>query len=37
MDDYTDDLGYGDPNKYICTDPACKDDCGADNHPVNND
>ena len=34
MDDYADDLGYGDPNKFICTDPRCDDRCGADNHPT---
>lgn len=33
MYEYIDDLGYGNPDKFICTDPACNGECGADNHP----
>ena len=33
MDDYIDDLGYGNPNKNLCTDYGCNGQCGADNHP----
>lgn len=37
-DDYIDDLGYSNPDIFLCTDPACTDpacdgvDCLGDNH-----
>jgi hypothetical protein len=31
--DYTDDLGYLNPNRFICTDPGCDgSNCTGDNH-----
>lgn len=32
-DEGPDDLGYSDPNRFICTDPRCDGkNCSGDNH-----